>query len=265
MAQPQPKTAEIADLLNAELHRPRSDEFSLRRLEREIASLLKSTDSNVRSEALSLSGALAALRFDLPSARRYYEQALAATGNAAGVYLNFASVLLSMGIASEALVMIDKAVAKSPDDPMVLRLAVRAAGTAFELEKVTMLGQRLSALKVPDDGRWVQEAIDGVNWQRALLESPGVTRPALLERYERARRIAIEHRVRVPHERATSTLRGTLIEWVVDCEAREIAQMNFEVAVSLAELPPDPCESLISFGFSSLGVLTPLELEQISA
>jgi len=265
MTLPQPKADEVADLLNAEFHKPRSDEFSLKRLEREIASLLRSSDSAIRTEALSLSGALAALRFDFPSMRRYYEQSLAAAGYSARVYFNFATVLHSMGIAGDALKAIESAVEKAPDDLGVLRLAVKAAGTAFDLEKLDAHVRRLASLDASDEDDAISEALGGTVWQRPLLETPGVTRQALLERFERARKVASEHRVRVRHERSTTSIRGTLVEWAVDCDADEIAQMNFEVALALSEFSPDPCESMISFGFNSMAILTPVEREKTPA
>ena len=72
------------------------------------------------------------------------------------------------------------------------------------------------------------------------------------ERYERARKVAFEHRLRIANERATSARGGTLIEWAVDCGDDEIAQLNFEVALALAEFSPDPCDTSIAFGFTSV-------------
>jgi hypothetical protein len=265
MTLPKPKTGEIADLLNAELHKPRSDELTLKRLEREIGSMFRSPDSDIRTEALVLSGALAALRFDIPLARQSYENALAASGYSPHIYYNYAATLLSMGLPDEALAVIEKGCEKAPGEAGMLTLAVEAAGAAIDLEKLEGFGNRLAALQLPEMDPGVRDALEGANWQRSLLESPGVTREELLKRYKCARRISHEHRLRIPEERASSSTRGTLIEWAVDCGATEIAQMNLEAALALADLPPDPCEPLIAFGYTSAQAVRKSRNEAVTA
>ena len=116
---------------------------------------------------------------------------------------------------------------------------------------MTLPKPETGAVEAPEVDPGVRVAIEGANWQRNLLESPGVTREELLKRYACARRISHEHRLWVSDERASSSTQGTLIEWAVDRDATEIAQMNLEAAPALADLPSDPCEALIAFGYFS--------------
>lgn len=245
---PQPKTAELADRLNAELHKPRSDEMTLKRLERDIVSLQQAADSNVRMQALMLLGVLEGLRFDVDSSKRMFEQALAASGYDPLVYVNYATTMQALGRFSDALSLIEKAADKSPD-VMTLRLALKHASDAFALDRVDYYAAWLDRLKVPNDDTGVTQALHASAWQRELLRLPGVTREDVLARYQAARSVAVVHRVRVAHETAMTSMRGILVEWPVACTDEEVQQMNFEVIENLGRFEHYPGEMAISFGY----------------
>ena len=252
MTAPKPKTAEIAERINRELLKSRSDELVIKRLEREVAALGKSSDSQVRAQALALHGAIAALRFDVDQMRTHFEQALAASGYVPHVYANYAAMLGGLGLSGEALAMAERALAKSPNDPENLRVAIHTASNAFAVDQVERYASELAKLgKLSENDPYIRKALGALKWQRTVLAMPMVTPQSLLLRYDTARGIAREHRVRTPEERATTSSRGTLVEWSVDGADDEIAAMNLEVATRLSALEPDPSELAIAFGFTS--------------
>lgn len=253
MIAPKPKTVELAELVNLELHKPRSDALALKRLERDALALRKSQDSGIRGDALALLGVIEGLRFNFDGMRQYFEQALAATGYSPHVYVNYASILGSLGRPVEALAMVERALEKTPDDIEALRLALKLATDAFDVGKADDFARRLRNLDALNDDPQIRRALQCVDWQKILLGAPRVTRNAVLERYIAARSIASKHRVRVPEERTSTSNRGILVEWTVDCDDEEVAEMNFETASVLAQLRPDPSELLIAFGFTSTG------------
>lgn len=250
MTVPKPKTDELTNLVNLELFKPRSDELVLKRLEREAGALLKSSDSEIRNSALMALGMVRSLAFDLDGAKQYFEQALAATGNAPMAYHNYAAMLGSMGRFDEALHVAETGLKKAPADPGLLRLALKLASDVFEIEKAEEFSRRLQNLELFDEDMQNLRAIESVAWQKLLLTTPEVSRDAVLRRYLAARAVAFSHRVRVQEERTSQSVRGILIEWLVDCDDEEIAKMNYDVAIALSRFECDPSEQLISFGFS---------------
>lgn len=226
------------------------------RLQRDVTALRKGHDPQLRSHALVLLGVIEALRFDTSAAKAYFDQALSASGYDSNVYVNYAATLSSLGFFTDALPMIEKAVDKLPEVD-TLRLAVKFASNAFAIDKVVHYARWLERLKVPDDDPEVRRALESAAWQRAILEAPGITRGEVLRRYELARSVARDYRVRIAEERANTSTRGVLVEWPVDCDDEGVSAMNYAAVQKLSQLEADPCELLISFGFIPASALAP--------
>ncbi len=261
MGIPQPKTNEITEQLNFELTKPRSDEFTLKRLEREIRVLLNSADAETRMNALVLRGALAAAQFDAETARQWYEKALNAYAHAPDVYCTYVGMLMSLGYMSDALAVVEKGLEANPSDASLLLQAVRATASAFQFEKFEEYAARLVGLGSQAESPDFRKILENTRWQRRLLEQAGADPGALLKRFEAAHRVAMRHGVRVQEERVSASSRGALVEWTVGCADSEIMQMNFDVAVTLAEFEPDSCESVMAFGFTSVEAIDEVEDE----
>lgn len=244
---------DLTRAVNAERAKPRSSELVLKRLEREATALLKAQDSEVRTGGLVLLGAIEALRFEVDGTRRYFEQALAASGRASIVYVNYASTLATLGLSSEAAQMIEKAIDRSPDIA-TLREALKLSANGVEPDRTRHYAAWLGRLDAPDDDPEVRKALESLLWQEFVLQTPGATVQALRERYECARSIAHAHRVRIRDERATLSSRGALVEWAAMCGDDAITRMNFEVAEALAALEPNPVEERVAFGYTPLAV-----------
>lgn len=252
MAIAKPKTSQLAQVINDELRKSRSDEFTLKRLEREAATLRSAPDAKVRVEALAILGMVHALNFDIEGTRRHFEDALRASGHATIMYENYASILGTLGMPGAALPLAEKAAQKSPDDPTVLRLVIKLSSDAFAVDKVREYARRLASLEKLEDDDEAQKALASISWQQPILELPGVTREALLQRYEAAWAVARAHKVRIQEERASVSSRGVLVEWPVDCNNEQIATMNLEVVDALSDFEPNPCEFHIAFGYCPL-------------
>jgi hypothetical protein len=249
MAVPKTRLDDISDLINAELHQPKSTDLSIRRLEREVAAIKGAPDAEVRNQGLVLSAVIEALRFDVDATRQRFEQALAATGYHSNVYVNYAVALTALGLFRDAFEKIELAVQKAPEID-TLRLAGQFAGHVFDVEKVKHYAEWLNRLNALDDHAGLRKALDGMEWQAAVVQAPGVDRNRLLDRYEAARGIARQHKLRIPDERATLSIRGVLVEWAAYCEADEVAVMNYDAAAVMAEIPADPSELIVSFGYA---------------
>ncbi len=259
MPTPKPKSLELKKLIEAELHKPRSDELVLKRLEREADSLLKSQDADSRNEGLIVHGVVQGLRFDIEGAKRYFSQALAASGNSVMAYMNYASILGTLGLFSEALSNAELAVAKAPDDPAALSLALKLATDALDLEKAEHFADRLKKLDVLEKNSEAAKVLESLAWQYKMFEFPDVTREALFRRYESAREVASVHCLRIAFELGNCSSEGVLVEWFVDCSDDEIAAMNLDVSAAIAALEPDPCDALVAFGYTSKEALASLE------
>ena len=251
MAAPQPKTSELGKFLNLELAKPRSDDLTLKRMERDARALMGSADARIRGEAQFILGAIEGLRFRIDEARDHLDQAVAITGGSAHVLTNYAAVLGSLGFTIEALDKAEHALEKDAGSPTLLRSAIKLAAACFDIERTEAFERRLRALGVGDDDRFVKNARHYVEWQRRLFSTPGVTREALVNRYRVAVSVAFAHHVRISEERVTSTDHGILLEWSVGCDDDEVAAMNFETVSALSDLPPDASDLQLAFGYTS--------------
>jgi hypothetical protein len=246
----QPKADELVDRLNHFIDAPLLDELELKRIEQDASRL---TDKAQSREAIAsgyfVLGAVAAMRMNVAEVDRCFKAAIGWADPASAVVcrLNYV-VAAQRTYQSEKSVALARELADSnPDDIEIQRQALDSAETAMDFELADHFRTRLLALGVESEGGFMN-----ANVLLSKMAQLGVGASDLRERLDVAGSVLASHKLRyMATDMFVSDSGESLYRYATFVNADQMADLNFEIAETLAERFEDPLESVLAIGVTA--------------
>lgn len=239
---PLEKSSVLLDEINSYISSKELDEGRLRAIQDEIEVIQQAGHFY---EAKQLLGMVAALRGDVESAKRSFQAAKSASGGHPVVVSNFAQALGNLHMYEDAIVEMQQALIKCPDDLNILSLALKIFVDSYHIEEAFEVKKKIELL---DAHNLIRDDLESeLITKKELMSLAGATPEMVTSRIGLASKVIRDNKVRYLNVLESVCGDCMLFEYELTVDQTASALIEDKIHSAISSQAYSPADSFIAF------------------